>query len=67
MFVAGITNVQRLSATMEQVVNRLNYTSKIIIDTIKIIANKLEYHKIIIDILKEKKFNSTHTNSVRTE
>jgi hypothetical protein len=32
--------------------------------------NKLEYHKIIIDILKEKKLNSTHTNlgnNVRTE
>jgi hypothetical protein len=39
-------------------------------DTIKIITNKLEYHKTITDILKEKKLNSTHTNldnNVRTE
>jgi hypothetical protein len=28
MFVAGITNLQRLTATIEQVVNRLNYTLK---------------------------------------
>jgi hypothetical protein len=34
----------------------LKYTLKIINnDTIKIIANKLECHKAIIDILKEKK------------
>jgi hypothetical protein len=55
IFVPGITNLQRLPATIEQVVNSLNYTLKIINnDTIKII-NKLEYHKAIIDILKEKK------------
>jgi hypothetical protein len=65
-FVAGITHVQRLTASTEQVVNRLNYTLKIMNDTIKIITNKLEYHKTI----REKKLNSTHTNlgnNVRTE
>jgi hypothetical protein len=63
IFVPGITNMQRLRATIEQVVNRLNYNLKIINnDTIKIITNKLEYHKTIIDILKRKKLNSTHTN-----
>jgi predicted transcriptional regulator len=39
-------------------------------DIIKIITSKLEYHKTITDILKEKKLNSTHTNlgnNVRTE
>jgi hypothetical protein len=53
IFVPGITNIQRLTATIEQVVNRLNYTLKIInSDTIKIMTNKLEYHKAII---KQKK------------
>jgi hypothetical protein len=48
--------MQRLTATIDQVVNRLNYTLKIINnDKTKIIANKMEYHKLIIDILKEKK------------
>jgi hypothetical protein len=48
--------MQRLTATIEQIANRLNYTLKIINnDTIKIITNKLEYHNTIIDILKEKK------------
>jgi hypothetical protein len=56
IFVPGITNMQRLTVTIEQVVNRLNYTLKIIKNnTIKIITNKLEYHKAITDILKEKK------------
>jgi hypothetical protein len=55
IFVGGITNMQRLTATIEQVDNRFNYTLKIIKkDTIEIITNKLEYHKTIIDILKEK-------------
>jgi hypothetical protein len=54
--------MQRLTATIEQVVNRLNYTLKIINnDTIKIMTNKLEYNKTIIDRLKEKKLNSTNT------
>jgi hypothetical protein len=40
IFVAGITNLQRLTAITEQVVNMLNYTLKrIISDTIKIKAN----------------------------
>jgi hypothetical protein len=56
IFVPGITNMQRLKDIIEQVVNRLNYTLKIINDTIKIITNKLGLHKTIIDILKEKKF-----------
>jgi hypothetical protein len=39
-FVAGITSLQRLTATTEQVVNRLDYTLKIINnDAVKIIAN----------------------------
>jgi hypothetical protein len=63
IFVAVIINIQRLTATIEQVVNRLNYTLKIINDIIKMITNKLEYHKTIIDILKEKKVEfHTHTN-----
>jgi hypothetical protein len=72
IFVGGITHMQRLTDTIEQVVNRLSYTLKIINnDTIKIIRKKLEYHKTITDIVKEKKkLNSTHTNlgnNVRTE
>jgi hypothetical protein len=55
IYVPGITNTQRLTAIIEQVLNRLNYTLKIINDTIKMKTNKLEYHKTIIDILKEKK------------
>jgi hypothetical protein len=56
IFVPGIINMQRLTATIEQVLNRLNYTLKLIKnDTIKITTNKLEYHETIIDILKEKK------------
>jgi hypothetical protein len=54
--------MQLLTATIEQVVNKLNYTLKIINDTIKIIANKLEYYKTIMDILQVKKVDSTHTN-----
>jgi hypothetical protein len=43
--------MQRLIATIEQVINSLNYTLKIVNnDTIKIVTNKLEYHKTIIDI-----------------
>jgi hypothetical protein len=46
IFVPGITNLQRLTATIEQAVNGLNYTLKTInSDTIKIKTNKLEYHK----------------------
>jgi hypothetical protein len=46
--------MQRLTAAMERVVNRLNYTLKIINnDTMKKITNKLKYHKTITDILKE--------------
>jgi hypothetical protein len=56
IFVAGITHLQRLRAAIEQAINRLSYTLKVIIsDTIKMIRNKLEYHKTIIEILKEKK------------
>jgi hypothetical protein len=47
IFAPGITNMQRLTATIEQVVNRLNYTLKIISDTIKIITNKLEFTNVI--------------------
>jgi hypothetical protein len=37
IFVSGITNMQRLSATIEQVINRLNYTLKrIYSDSIKL-------------------------------
>jgi L-2-hydroxyglutarate oxidase LhgO len=40
IFVTGITNMQRLTATIEQVVKRLNHTLKIINDdTIKITTN----------------------------
>jgi hypothetical protein len=40
IFAPGMTNMQRLTATTEQVVNRLNYTLKIINDDIiKIITN----------------------------
>jgi hypothetical protein len=51
IFAPGITNMQRLTATIEQVVNRLIDTSKTINDATKIITNTLEYHKTIIDIL----------------
>jgi hypothetical protein len=45
IFVPGIINIQRLTATIEQVVYRLNYTLKTISnETIKIITNKWEYH-----------------------
>jgi galactokinase/mevalonate kinase-like predicted kinase len=67
MFVAGITNTQRLTATVEQAVNRLNYTFIVIkTDTIKILAKKPEYHKIITDILKEKKVE-LHTHKPRQQ
>jgi hypothetical protein len=63
--------MQQLTATIEQVVNRLNYTLKIVnSDTIKIMSNELEYRKTIIDTLKDKILNSTYTNlgnNVRTE
>jgi hypothetical protein len=56
IFIPGITDMLRLTVTIEQVVNRLNYTLKVInSDTIKMMTNKLDYYKIIIDILKEKK------------
>jgi hypothetical protein len=46
IFVLGITNLQRPTATIQQAGNILNYTLKIINDdTIMIITNKLEYHK----------------------
>jgi hypothetical protein len=49
MFVPRITNMQRLPATIEQVVNRLNYTLKIINnDKIKIMTTKSDYHKITL-------------------
>jgi hypothetical protein len=55
IFVPGIANVQRLTATIEKVINRLKYeyTLKIINDIIK--TKKVEYRKTIIYILKEKK------------
>jgi hypothetical protein len=47
--------MQRLTATIQQVVKGLNYTLKIIKNNaVKIITNKLEYHKTI-DIQKERK------------
>jgi hypothetical protein len=47
--VPGITNMQRLTATIKQVVDRLNCTLKLINnDTIKIITHKLEYQRSII-------------------
>jgi hypothetical protein len=56
IFFSGISNIQKLTATIQQVVNRLNYNLKIINnDTIQIITNKFDYHTAIIDILKEKK------------
>jgi hypothetical protein len=65
IFVPRITNMQRLTATIEQVVNRSNYTLKIINnDTVKIITTKLEYHKVILDILKDKKVEF-HTYQAR--
>jgi hypothetical protein len=43
IFVPWIKNIQRLTATIEQVVNRLNYALKIINNhTIKIIRNELD-------------------------
>jgi hypothetical protein len=61
MFVPRITNMLRLTATIEQVVNRLNYTSKINNDTIKIMTTGLSQNNI--DMLKDKKkISSTHTN-----
>jgi hypothetical protein len=63
IFVPVMTNMPRLTATTEKVVNRLNYTLKIINnDAIKIITNRLDCHKVIIDILKRKELSSTHTN-----
>jgi hypothetical protein len=56
MFVPRITNTQRLTATIERVVNTLTYNLKIVNnDIIKIMTTKLDYHKIIIVIIKEKK------------
>jgi uncharacterized alpha/beta hydrolase family protein len=55
IFITGATNMQRLTVKIEHVVNRLNYTLKIVNDTIKIITNK---------------YNSTHNNlgnKIRTE
>jgi hypothetical protein len=42
--------MQRLTATIERVVNRLEYTLKVINN------DKLDCHKVTIDTLKEKKF-----------
>jgi hypothetical protein len=43
IFVPTIINMQRLTAAIEQVVNRLNYTLKIINnDELKVMASKLE-------------------------
>jgi hypothetical protein len=67
LFVLGITNTQRLTATTEQAVSILHYTLIIMkTDTIKILAKKPEYHKIIIDILKEKKVE-LHTYKPRQQ
>jgi hypothetical protein len=69
IFISGKTHTQGLTVTIEQVVNRLNCTLKIFnSETIKIITNKLEYHKALIDVIK--KLDSTHnnlSNNVRTE
>jgi hypothetical protein len=71
IFVLGITHMQRLAATIEQVVNRLNCVLKIInSDIIKIIINTMEYQETIIDILKEKSLIPHITylgNNVRTD
>jgi hypothetical protein len=60
--------MQRLTAAIEQIVNRSNYTLKIINDdTIKI---KTNWNIANDDILKRKIMNSTHTNlgnNMRTE
>jgi hypothetical protein len=40
IFVSGITNMQQLTAKMEQVLNKLNYTFKI-----RTVTNKMEYTK----------------------
>jgi hypothetical protein len=48
--------MQRLTATIEQVVDRVIYTLELInSDTIKIPATKLDYHKIIMNMLKKEK------------
>jgi hypothetical protein len=69
MFVPGITHMQRLATTTEQVINGSNWALKIInSDTIKITTNKLEYHKTITGTLK--KLSSTTNNlgnNVRTD
>jgi hypothetical protein len=55
--------MQRLTAIIEQVINRSNYTLKIIYnDTIKIMANKMECHKTVTE--KKVEF---HTNQPRKE
>jgi hypothetical protein len=57
--------MQRLTATIEQVDNRLNYTLKIINKyAIKIMIIKLEHQKIILDITKDKKVEF-HTYQAR--
>jgi hypothetical protein len=56
VFVSRTTSMQRLTATVEQVDNRLNYTLKITdTNTTEILTAKLDCHKIILDTLKEKK------------
>jgi hypothetical protein len=46
IFAPGITNMRRLTATIEQVVNRLNYTIKMISNnTIKIIKTNWKIRK----------------------
>jgi hypothetical protein len=67
IFVAGITNIQRLTAAIEQAANRLNYALIIInSDAIKVMAKNSDYHKIITDILKEKK-DEFHTYQPRQQ
>jgi hypothetical protein len=64
MFGPRITNMQRRTATIEQVVNRLNYILKIINnDKIKIMTTKLDYHKIILDIMTKKSVTHTPTSA----
>lgn len=63
VFVPRITNIQRLTATIEQVVHSLDYTLKIIYtNAIKIMTTKFDCNKIILDTRRKRKSTSTHIN-----
>lgn len=56
IFIPRILDVKRLTALIEETVNRKDYTLKIDNkDTIKIITTKLEHHKSVYNMLKDKK------------